>query len=309
MLDGLPTGDVMAGEGEAAGLAIHAEDGDVVAALVAAVEEPAGRVEGEAARIVPARPFLADERQARRRGRRRRSRCCRAAGCRRRRTARRRRPGSRSRSCCRRTRAAGWRSSAARSSAPSRRRSRTARWSSLPPGWSRTSGRWGGNGNAAARRRAAARPTADRSGSARRFCSSNFQTKILSRPRSTCSTKRPEGSAWIMWAWVRSWPLKAKLPGGAWVALVGPILPASTLTSDGVAQPAVGQDRQHRHRAAEVVGHQQVTSGRMDADVGRAGAAGADGVEQLQLPSARLTAKALTVPSLSSPTRSVSLAE
>ena len=33
----------MAGESEAAGLAVHPEDGDVVAALVAAVEELAGR--------------------------------------------------------------------------------------------------------------------------------------------------------------------------------------------------------------------------------------------------------------------------
>ena len=53
-------GGVVAGEGEAAGLAIHPEDGDVVAALVAAVEEPAGRVEGETARVIPARPFFAD---------------------------------------------------------------------------------------------------------------------------------------------------------------------------------------------------------------------------------------------------------
>ena len=56
-------GGVMAGEGEAAGLAIHAEDGDVVAPLIAAVEELAGGIEVEAARIVPARPFLADEGQ------------------------------------------------------------------------------------------------------------------------------------------------------------------------------------------------------------------------------------------------------
>ena len=53
----------MAGEREAAGPAVHAEDGDVSAALIAAVEEPAGRVEGEAARVVAARPFLADVRQ------------------------------------------------------------------------------------------------------------------------------------------------------------------------------------------------------------------------------------------------------
>ena len=247
----------MAGEGEAAGLAIHAEDGDVVAALVAAVEEPAGGVEGEAAGIVPARPFFADERQA-------------AVG------ADGEDPDAVVQPVARvdeppvggdqdlgaevaagKPGRQGGDRLPRRSSAPSRRRSRTARRSSLPPGWNRASGRWGGNGNAAARLRAAARPTADRSGSARPSRSSNFQTKILSRPRSTCSTKRPEGSAWIMWAWVRSCPLKAKLPGGALVALVGPILPASSLTSDGVAQAAVGQDRQHRHRAAEVVGHQQ----------------------------------------------------
>ena len=54
---------VMAGEGEAAGLAIHPEDGDVVAALIAAIEELAGGVEVEAARIIPARPFFPDERQ------------------------------------------------------------------------------------------------------------------------------------------------------------------------------------------------------------------------------------------------------
>ena len=49
---------VMAGECEAAGLAIHLEDGDVVAALIAAVEELAGGVEVEAARIIPSRPFF-----------------------------------------------------------------------------------------------------------------------------------------------------------------------------------------------------------------------------------------------------------
>ena len=108
----------MAGEREAAGLAIHPEDGDVVAALIAAVEEPAGGVEVEAARIIAPRPFFARRTSGRRSGRRRRSRCCRAAGCPRRRIARRPRPGSRSRSCCRRTRAAGWRSSAAAISRP-----------------------------------------------------------------------------------------------------------------------------------------------------------------------------------------------
>src|SRR6266513_5059229 len=56
-------GGVMAGEGQAARFAIHAEGGDVVAALVAGVKEVAGGVEVEAARVVPARPFLAHEGQ------------------------------------------------------------------------------------------------------------------------------------------------------------------------------------------------------------------------------------------------------
>src|SRR4051812_37992898 len=60
---GIADGSVMAGEREAAGLAIHSEDRDVIAALVAAVEEPAGGVEGEATGIIPARPFLPDVRQ------------------------------------------------------------------------------------------------------------------------------------------------------------------------------------------------------------------------------------------------------
>ena len=51
----------MAGEVEAAGLAIHTEDGDVVGSLIATIEELAGGVEVEAARIVPARPFFADK--------------------------------------------------------------------------------------------------------------------------------------------------------------------------------------------------------------------------------------------------------
>ena len=56
----------MAGEVEAAGLAIHSEDGDVVTALIAAIEELAGGIEVEAARIVPACPFFPDKRQRRR---------------------------------------------------------------------------------------------------------------------------------------------------------------------------------------------------------------------------------------------------
>ena len=53
-----------------------------------------------------------------------------------------------------------------------------------------------------------------------------------------------------------------------------------------VASPrlTVGQNRQHRHGAAKIVGHQQEPPGRMDAHIGRTGAAGADGVEQLQMP-------------------------
>ena len=54
---------VMAGEFDAAGLAIHLEDGDVVAALIAAIEELASGVEVEAARIVPSCPFFPYERE------------------------------------------------------------------------------------------------------------------------------------------------------------------------------------------------------------------------------------------------------
>src|SRR5262249_49815087 len=53
-------GGEMAGEGQPAGVAVHPEGRDVVAALDAAVEEPAGRVEGEARRIAAARPPLPD---------------------------------------------------------------------------------------------------------------------------------------------------------------------------------------------------------------------------------------------------------
>ena len=54
-------GDVVAGEGEAAGLAVHPEDGDVVTALVAAVEEPPGRVGVEAPRVAEG-PDVGEER-------------------------------------------------------------------------------------------------------------------------------------------------------------------------------------------------------------------------------------------------------
>ena len=66
-------------------------------------------------------------------------------------------------------------------------------------------------------------------------------------------------------------------PGGADLAGI-------VLDVGGVAQAAVGQDRQHRHGAAEIVGHQHEPSRRMDAHISRAGAAGADGVEQRQMP-------------------------
>src|SRR5207247_77350 len=56
-------GGVMAGEDQAARFVIHAEGSDVVAALVAGVEELAGGVEVEAARVIPTRPFLAHEGQ------------------------------------------------------------------------------------------------------------------------------------------------------------------------------------------------------------------------------------------------------
>src|SRR5437773_9938225 len=54
---------IMAGEDQAACFAVHAEDGDVVAALIARVKELAGGIEIEAARIVPTCPFLSDEGQ------------------------------------------------------------------------------------------------------------------------------------------------------------------------------------------------------------------------------------------------------
>src|SRR5580700_10927537 len=52
---------VVAGEVEAAGLGIHAEDGDVVVSLIATIEEPAGGVEVEAAGIVSPCPFFPDK--------------------------------------------------------------------------------------------------------------------------------------------------------------------------------------------------------------------------------------------------------
>ena len=54
-------GRVMVGEVETAGFAIHMEGGDVVATLIAAIEELAAGAEIEAARIVSARPFFTDK--------------------------------------------------------------------------------------------------------------------------------------------------------------------------------------------------------------------------------------------------------
>ena len=50
----------------------------------------------------------------------------------------------------------------------------------------------------------------------------------------------------------------------------------------GLAKPAVSQYRKHRHGPAEVVRHEQMASARVNTDIGGAGAAGSNGVEQLQ---------------------------
>jgi len=54
---GIPHRNVLPRENQPACPAIHAEDRDVVAALVAAVEKPARGIEVEAARIITPRPF------------------------------------------------------------------------------------------------------------------------------------------------------------------------------------------------------------------------------------------------------------
>ena len=66
--------------------------------------------------------------------------------------------------------------------------------------------------------------------------------------------------------------------------LGGANLAGIVLDIGGVAQTTVGQNRQHRDGAAKIVGHQQEPSGRMDAHIGGTGAAGTNGVEQLQFP-------------------------
>ena len=53
----------MAGEIQTTGLAIYLKHGDVVATLIATIEKLTCRIEVEAARIIPSRPFFASERQ------------------------------------------------------------------------------------------------------------------------------------------------------------------------------------------------------------------------------------------------------
>jgi hypothetical protein len=55
----IPNGHVLASESKPASLAIYLKNRDIVAALIAAVKELAGRIEGEAAGIIPTRPFFA----------------------------------------------------------------------------------------------------------------------------------------------------------------------------------------------------------------------------------------------------------
>ena len=55
---GIANRGVMAGEFEAAGLAIYLEDGDVVTALIATIEVLASGIEVEAAWIIPSCPFF-----------------------------------------------------------------------------------------------------------------------------------------------------------------------------------------------------------------------------------------------------------
>ena len=55
---GIADRGVMAGEFEAAVLAIYLEDGDVIAALIATIEVLASGIEVEAAWIIPSCPFF-----------------------------------------------------------------------------------------------------------------------------------------------------------------------------------------------------------------------------------------------------------
>ena len=63
------------------------------------------------------------------------------------------------------------------------------------------------------------RRTADRWASEHRVAVIELPDEDLIEAQIAWRTNVPEGSAWIMWAWVRSCPLMAKLPGGAFVGL------------------------------------------------------------------------------------------
>ncbi len=53
----------MTSESQGAGSAIHLKHGNIVATLIAAVEEPTGRIKVEAARVIPSCPLFPNERQ------------------------------------------------------------------------------------------------------------------------------------------------------------------------------------------------------------------------------------------------------
>ena len=71
----------------------------------------------------------------------------------------------------------------------------------------------------------------------------------------------------------------------------------------------VTKDRQHRNGAPKIVGYQQESAGRMGHSQRWVRVSGTTVLSSFIFPSFRLMANALTVPSLCSPTRSVSLAE
>ena len=81
------------------------------------------------------------------------------------------------------------------------------------------------------------------------------------------------------------------------MALLGPSAPGILLDVRGGPQVPVGQNRKHRHGPAEIIGHQQESSGRVNAHIGGAGAARRTVLSSLNCPSARLMANALAVPS------------
>jgi hypothetical protein len=51
----------LSSKGQRARCAIDSENGHVVGALIAAVEEPAGGIEREASRVISSRPLVCDE--------------------------------------------------------------------------------------------------------------------------------------------------------------------------------------------------------------------------------------------------------